>query len=200
LQPTATPRIALGGGHGLLFLAVVLDAWSHRIVGWAFSHDLKTQLILDALDMAIAARKPREVIHHSDKGSQYASWAFGHRCRAAGVRPSTGSAGDALYNAMCESFFATLQCELIDRHRFASKAEAQDRRLPLHRRCLQPDATSLVHRLSVAPSSSKPPVNPTVPHQARPKPKPVRESGSTPTPTPPYPVAKPCQEATGTAP
>lgn len=110
---------------GFLFLAVVLDAWSRRIVGWAFSHDLKTRLVLDALDMAVASRKPRDVIHHSDKGSQYTSWAFGHRCRAAGVRPSTGTAGDALDNAMCESFFATLECELIDRHRFATKAEAQ---------------------------------------------------------------------------
>ena len=110
---------------GFLFLAVVLDAWSRRIVGWAFSHDLKTRLVLDALDMAIASRKPKDVIHHSDKGSQYTSWAFGHRCRAAGIRPSTGTAGDALDNAMCESFFATLECELIDRHRFATKAEAQ---------------------------------------------------------------------------
>ncbi|PWJ21400.1 putative transposase [Jannaschia seohaensis] len=110
---------------GFLFLAVVLDAWSRRIVGWAFSHDLKTRLVLDALDMAVASRKPKDVIHHSDKGSQYTSWAFGHRCRAAGIRPSTGTAGDALDNAMCESFFATLECELIDRHRFATKAEAQ---------------------------------------------------------------------------
>lgn len=110
---------------GFLFLAVVLDAWSRRIVGWAFSHDLRTRVVLDALDMALAVRKPHKVIHHSDKGSQYTSWAFGARCRQAGVRPSTGTAGDALDNAMCESFFATLECELIDRHRFASRAEAQ---------------------------------------------------------------------------
>ena len=114
--PTAT---------GFLFLAVVLDAWSRKIVGWAFSHDLKARVVLDALDMAVTARRPKDVIHHSDKGSQYTSWAFGHRCRKAGVRPSTGTAGDALDNAMCESFFATLECELIDRHRFATKAEAQ---------------------------------------------------------------------------
>ena len=110
---------------GFLFLAVVLDAWSRRIVGWAFSHDLKTRVVLDALDMAIMARKPKDVVHHSDKGSQYTSWAFGHRCKVAGVRPSTGTAGDALDNAMCESFFATLECELIDRHRFATRTEAQ---------------------------------------------------------------------------
>ena len=81
--------------------------------------------MLDALDMAVASRKPKDVIHHSDKGSQYTSWAFGHRCRAASVCPSTRTAGDALDNATCESFFATLECELIDRHRFATKAEAQ---------------------------------------------------------------------------
>ena len=86
---------------------------------------MKTRLVLDALDMAVASRKPKDVTHHSDKGSQYTSWAFGHRCRAAGIRPSTGTAGDALNNAMCESFFATLECELIDRHRFATMAEAQ---------------------------------------------------------------------------
>ena len=76
---------------GFLFLAVVMDAWSRRIVGWAFSADLKTRVVLDALDMALAARKPENVIHHSDQGSQYTSLAFGNRCRDAGVRPSTGS-------------------------------------------------------------------------------------------------------------
>ena len=63
---------------GFLFLAVVLDAWSRRIVGWAFSADLKTRVVLDALDMALAARKPENVIHHSDQGSQYTSLAFGN--------------------------------------------------------------------------------------------------------------------------
>ena len=110
---------------GFLFLAVVLDAWSRRIVGWSFSNDLKTRVVLDALDMALAARRPDGVIHHSDKGSQYTSLAFGDRCRQAGVRPSTGSVGDAYDNAMCESFFATLECELIDRHRFRSHTEAR---------------------------------------------------------------------------
>ncbi len=108
-----------------MFLAVVLDAWSRRIVGWAFSADLKTRVVLDALDMALAARKPQSVIHHSDQGSQYTSLAFGSRCKDAGVRPSTGSVGDAYDNAMCESFFATLECELLDRHRFRSHSEAR---------------------------------------------------------------------------
>jgi putative transposase len=110
---------------GFLFLAVVLDAWSRKIVGWAFSSDLKTRVVLDALDMALENRKPDDVIHHSDRGSQYTSLAFGNRCKDAGVRPSTGSVGDAYDNAMCESFFATLECELIDRNRFRSRTEAR---------------------------------------------------------------------------
>lgn len=110
---------------GFLFLAVVLDVWSRRIVGWSFSADLKTRVVLDALDMALAARKPGSVIHHSDRGSQYTSVAFGSRCKEAGVRLSTGSVGDAYDNAMCESFFATLECELLDRRRFRSHSEAR---------------------------------------------------------------------------
>ncbi len=117
---TFLPTIA-----GFLFLAVVMDAWSRRIVGWAFSADLKTRVVLDALDMALAVPKPQNVIHHSDQGSQYTSLAFGNRCKDAGVRPSTGSVGDAYDNAMCESFFATLECELLDRHRFRSHTEAR---------------------------------------------------------------------------
>ena len=69
--------------------------------------------------MAIWQRRPQEVVHHSDQGSQYTSIAFGARCREAGVRPSTGSVGDAYDNALCESFFATLECELLDRRSFA---------------------------------------------------------------------------------
>jgi putative transposase len=108
-----------------LYLAVVLDAWSRRIVGWAMDTTLTTELVLTALDMAIRARQPTTVIHHSDQGCQYTATAFGHRCRAAGVRPSMGSVGDAYDNAMCESFFATLECELLDRQRFQTPAEAR---------------------------------------------------------------------------
>jgi len=110
---------------GFLYLAVVLDAFSRRIVGWAMGHDLKTQLVLDAMNMAISQRRPDDVIHHSDQGSQYTSVAFGLRCKEAGVRPSMGSVGDAYDNAMCESFFATLECELLDRRKFKTKAEAR---------------------------------------------------------------------------
>jgi putative transposase len=110
---------------GFLYLAVVLDAWSRKIVGWAMANHLRTDLVLDALEMAIGQRKPADVIHHSDQGSQYTSLAFGQRCREAGVRPSMGSVGDAYDNAMCESFFATLECELLARRRFTSQAEAR---------------------------------------------------------------------------
>lgn len=74
---------------------------------------------------AIHQRRPHDVVHHSDQGSQYTSIAFGARCKAAGVRPSMGSVGDCYDNAMCESFFATLECELLDRRRFTTQAEAR---------------------------------------------------------------------------
>jgi putative transposase len=110
---------------GFLYLAVVLDAWSRKIVGWSMANHLRAELVIDALEMAIGQRQPGGVIHHSDQGSQYTSLAFGKRCREAGVRPSMGSVGDAYDNAMCESFFATLECELLDRRRFASQVEAR---------------------------------------------------------------------------
>ncbi len=112
---------------GFLFLAVVLDVFSRRIVGWAMANHLRTELILDALEMAISRRKPENVIHHSDQGCQYTSLAFGSRCREAGVRPSMGSVGDCYDNAMCESFFATLECELLNKHRFPTQIAAMPR-------------------------------------------------------------------------
>ena len=110
---------------GFLYLAVVLDAWSRRIVGWSMANHLRTELVLDALGMAVGQRRPRDVIHQSDQGSQYTAIAFGNRCREAGVRPSMGSVGDAYDNAMAESFFSTLECELLSRRRFASQADAR---------------------------------------------------------------------------
>jgi putative transposase len=113
---------------GFLYLAVVLDAFSRRVVGWSMANHLRTQLVLAALEMALGQRKPHSeagVIHHSDQGCQYTSIAFGARCRVAGVRPSMGSVGDCYDNALCESFFATLECELIDREHFATRAEAR---------------------------------------------------------------------------
>jgi putative transposase len=110
---------------GFLFLAVVVDAWSRRVVGWAMETHLRTELVLEALNMAVGQRQPHGVVHHSDQGCQYTSIAFGKRCREAGVRPSMGSVGDCFDNALCESFFATLECELLDRHRFRTQAEAR---------------------------------------------------------------------------
>lgn len=110
---------------GFLYLAVVLDAFSRRVVGWAMGTTLKATLVLDALQMAATQRRPTSVIHHSDQGSQYGALAFGQRCKMLGVRPSMGSRGDAYDNAMAESFFATLEAELLARYRFASHAEAR---------------------------------------------------------------------------
>jgi putative transposase len=110
---------------GFLYLAVVVDAWSRRVVGWSMAQHLRTELVLEALNMALWQRRPSRVIHHSDQGTQYTSLAFGQRCREAGVRPSMGSVGDCFDNAMCESFFATLECELLDRRRFKTQAEAR---------------------------------------------------------------------------
>lgn len=109
---------------GFLFVAIVLDVFSRRVVGWAMATHLRTELVLDALNMAIYRRRPTNVIHHSDQGCQYTSIAFGKRCDQAGVRPSMGSVGDCYDNAMCESFNATLECELLVRHRFRDQREA----------------------------------------------------------------------------
>lgn len=110
---------------GFLYLAVVLDVFSRRVVGWAMETHLRTELVLAALNMAIGQRRPADVIHHSDQGTQYTSIAFGTRCQQAGVRPSMGSVGDCFDNAMAESFFATLECELLERRSFKTQAEAR---------------------------------------------------------------------------
>ncbi len=110
---------------GFLYLAVVLDVFSRRVVGWSMATHLRTELVLDALEMALWRRRPADVIHHSDQGCQYTSIAFGLRCREAGVRPSMGSVGDAYDNALCESFFATLECELLDRSSFRTRPAAR---------------------------------------------------------------------------
>jgi len=110
---------------GFIFLAIVLDVWSRRIVGWAIGEQMTAELVLAALNMALQRRRARGVIHHSDQGSQYTSVAFGERCQKMGVRPSMGSVGDAYDNAMAESFFASLECELIDRRSWKTKTEAR---------------------------------------------------------------------------
>jgi putative transposase len=110
---------------GFIYLAVVLDVWSRRVVGWAIGESMTAELVLAALNMALQQRKPEGVIHHSDQGSQYTSVAFGERCKKMGVRPSMGTVGDAYDNAMAESFFASLECELIDRKSWQTKTEAR---------------------------------------------------------------------------
>ena len=109
---------------GFLYLAVVLDVFSRRVVGWAMATHMRKELVVDALDMAIYRRRPERVIHHSDQGSQYTSIAFGKRCELFGVLPSMGSVGDCFDNAMCESFNATLECELLVFNRFRNPREA----------------------------------------------------------------------------
>ena len=110
---------------GFLYLAAVTDVFSRKVVGWAFGVRMTADLVTQALDMALMTRKPQSVIHHSDQGSQYTSIEFGNRCAQMGVRPSMGSVGDAYDNAMAESFFATLECELIDRRVWETQTQAR---------------------------------------------------------------------------
>lgn len=112
--------------HGYVFLACVIDAWSRKVVGWSMRDDLRSELVVDALGMALTRRRPRPgLVHHSDRGSQYTSLAFGRSVEEAGILPSMGRRGDAFDNAVAESFFATLETELLDRHTFRSRDEAR---------------------------------------------------------------------------
>ena len=110
--------------EGWLYLAVVLDCFSRRIVGFAIEDHLRAELVVDALEQALQRRKPdRGLVHHSDQGSQYVSLAFGRRCRQAGIEQSMGGRRSAYDNAVCESFFKTLKGELVDRQSWPTKAE-----------------------------------------------------------------------------
>jgi putative transposase len=112
--------------QGFLYLAVVLDVFSRRVVGWAMAEHLRTELVLDALEMALWNRRPAPgLVHHSDHGCQYTSLAFGRRCRQSGITTSMGSVGDCYDNALVESFFATLEGELIARSRWPTRSEAR---------------------------------------------------------------------------
>jgi len=104
---------------------VVLDVFSRCVVGWAMAGDMRKELVIGALDMAIFRRKPLAVAHLSDQDSQYTSIAFAQRCKSAGIRPSMGSRGDCYDNAMCESFNAKFECELLVEHRFQALREAE---------------------------------------------------------------------------
>lgn len=112
--------------EGFLYVATVLDAFSRRVVGWSMGDRLYTELVLRALDMAVENRHPfAGLVQHVDHGCQYTSIAFGRRCRAAGILLSMGTVGDCFDNAMAESFFASLECELIDRTHFRTREVAR---------------------------------------------------------------------------
>ena len=110
-------------GEGKVYLAAVLDAFSRRVVGWSIADHIRTELVVDALQMAIWRRQPADgqTIAHSDHGAQYTSWAFGRRLRAAGLLGSMGSIGDCFDNSVAESFFGSLQLELLDEHRWDTR-------------------------------------------------------------------------------
>ena len=109
--------------EGKLYLAVVLDAFSRIVVGWSIADHIRSELVVDALQMAIWRRQPPrdQVVAHSDHGSTYTSWAFGRRLRAAGLLGSMGTVGDCFDNSVAESFFGTLQLKLLDEHHWTSR-------------------------------------------------------------------------------
>ena len=110
--------------EGWLYLAAVQDAYSRAIVGWSMAEHMRTELVVDALNMALHRRRPdRGLVHHSDQGSQYVSLGFGQAARDAGIAISMGSRGDAYDNAVAESFFATLKKELIHRQSWPTKRQ-----------------------------------------------------------------------------
>ncbi len=111
--------------EGKVYLAVVLDAWSRRVVGWSIADHIRSELVVDAVQMAIWRRRPPKgrTVAHSDHGSQYTSWAFGRRLRAAGLLGSMGAIGDCFDNSAIESFFGTLQIELLDEHRWDTRKQ-----------------------------------------------------------------------------
>ncbi len=112
--------------EGFLYLAFVLDVYSRRIVGWAMEGHLRSELVVDALQMGVWRRKPAPgLVHHSDQGVQYTSLSFGERLKEAGITPSTGRTGTALDNALAESFVSTLKAELVSRLKFPSRQAAR---------------------------------------------------------------------------
>jgi putative transposase len=112
-------------GEGKVYLAVVLDAFSRRVVGWSIADHIRSEVVVDALQMAAWRRQPRagQTVAHSDHGSQYTSWAFGRRLRGAGLLGSMGTVGDCFDNSVAESFFGTLQLELLDEHRWDTRQQ-----------------------------------------------------------------------------
>jgi putative transposase len=112
--------------EGTLYLASVLDCFSRKVVGWSMRADMQAELVVDALEMAVERRQPAaQLIHHSDQGSQYVALIFGQRLRKAGIAQSMGSKGDCYDNAVCESFHATLEKELLKGRSFKTRQEAR---------------------------------------------------------------------------
>ena len=113
-------------GQGFLYLAAILDVWSRRVVGWSMAPHLRTELVLDALDAAVTARRPAPgLVHHSDRGTQYRSVALGGRLAELGIAASVGAPGTAYDNALAEAFFASLETELIDRSTWTTHVSAR---------------------------------------------------------------------------
>jgi putative transposase len=112
--------------EGFLYLAFILDAHSRRIVGWSMENHLRSELVVDALQMAVWRRKPAPgLVHHSDQGAQYTALSFSERLREVGIKPSMGRTGTALDNAMAESFVSTLKAELVSRLEFPTRQAAR---------------------------------------------------------------------------
>lgn len=111
--------------EGKFYCAAVMDAYSRLIVGWSMAEHMRTELVTDALGMAIVRRRPDDdsTILHSDQGTQYTSWGFGKRLRKAGLLGSMGSVGDCYDNAMMESFWGTLQLEVLDTKAWQTREE-----------------------------------------------------------------------------
>src|SRR5947207_9775845 len=125
--------------EGWLFLAAVMDLYSRKIVGWSMRDDLEAPLVVDAISMAIARRKPKPgLVHHSDRGSQYTSIAMGRTLRDSKIMASMGSRGDPWDNASAESCISTIKNDLVKRRTFQTRDPGPARTLPLHRVLLQP--------------------------------------------------------------
>ena len=137
--------------EGWLYLIAVQDVHSRRIVGWSMADHMRSELVTDALQMALAQRRPAPgLIWHSDQGSQFVSLAFGQQARAAGIAQSMGSRGDCYDNAVAESFFATLKKELVHGRQLAIEGRTAHGGLRLHRGLLQPAPPALHARVSLA--------------------------------------------------
>jgi len=111
-------------GQGKVYCAAVIDVWSRRIVGWSIADHIRTELVVDALQMARSQGRPTTAtVVHSDRGSQYTSWTFGHRLREAGLFGSMGRVASSVDNGLMESFWSTMQRELLDRRDWVTRAD-----------------------------------------------------------------------------